>query len=54
MNIKSIAKPIADFVTHPRVIGPAVFVGIGATKTIKDYNDTPTDERTKILLKDLF
>ena len=53
MKIKSIAKPIANIVTHPRVLGPAVFLGIGTIKTIKDYHEAPTNERTKTLLKDL-
>ena len=48
MNIKSITKPIANIVTHPRVLAPAVFLGIGSLKTIKDYKDSPENEKTKL------
>ena len=51
MRITTITKPISNFLTKPKVLAPTVFLGIGAMKTILDYQKAPQEEKTQTLLK---
>lgn len=45
-------KQISTALTSPRILTPAVFLGIGAAKTFKDYQNEPAENKKQILIKD--
>lgn len=45
-------KQISTALTSPRVLTPAVFLGVGASKTYQDYKNEPPETKKQILIKD--
>ena len=52
MNYSRMKDPILHVLSNPRVLGSAVFVGVGTAKTFKDYHRVPEDKKRKVLVKD--
>lgn len=50
MNIKP--NHISKFITHPAVLAPTVYIGIGAGKMLLDYQKAEPHEKKKTLAKD--
>lgn len=48
MNI----KPITNILSSPRLVGPAVFVGVGLGKSALDYNRAKPEKKKKVFAKD--
>lgn len=46
-------KPITDFITKPRLLGPAVFIAMGVYKTGKDYKKAKPERKNRTLAKDV-
>ena len=45
-------KQISTVLTSPRVLTPAVFLGIGASKTYQDYKSEQPETKKQVLIKD--
>lgn len=43
---------IATLITKPRILGPAVFIGVGLVKTVHDYRKEKPERKKRVLLKD--
>ena len=52
MKLSGVHKHISNILSNPRVLGPAVFVAIGASKTVKDYKKAEPEYKTNVLLRD--
>lgn len=51
MNIK--LSHISKYITHPAVLAPTVYIGIGASKMLLDYQKAEPHEKRKTLVKDV-
>lgn len=51
MNLGRITK-FTNYITQPKIAGPAVFLGIGINKTYKDYKKAPDHQKRKTIGKD--
>lgn len=52
MKTDFVRTHIGNVISKPRVLGPAVFLAVGAAKTYQDYHTASPDKKSKILLKD--
>lgn len=44
---------INKLITHPSILAPTVFIGIGASKTFWDYQKAPAFEKKQVFAKDV-
>lgn len=49
----NLRHPVINTLTRPSFLSPAVFLGIGAAKTVSDYRKAPNDEKAQTLLRDV-
>lgn len=52
MKISGVKNHVSNILANPRILGPAVFVAIGAAKTVEDYKKADPEHKTVVLLRD--